>query len=387
MNIFLQIVLLLVCAAVVNSFLVYPAVVFLKGRMQKIRQDKNDFEPSVSILIAAYNEEKVIGGRIENIASQNYNHDKIEVFVGSDASSDNTNNLLTELAKKYSWLKLNLSSVRRGKAGILNELIESASGDIIIFTDANTEFHPDAVKNLVADFADPSVGGVCGKLIFVDEDKERKDGVEEISYWKYETIIKNAEGRCGVSLAANGGIFAIRKELFVKIPIERAVTDDLFISLSVVSKGWKFTYRYNAIAVENTGKNLEAEYLRKVRFSSTNFQTLANFRSLLWNKNIFLSYAFFSHKVSRWFLPFLLIVAYFLSWSLIKQNPLIYLFFVLQSTFYILAVFGFIFSLLKIRMTVFSLPYFFVVSNIAVIQGFLKFLNKKHSVIWQSTER
>ncbi|PKL83331.1 MAG: hypothetical protein CVV24_05530 [Ignavibacteriae bacterium HGW-Ignavibacteriae-3] len=384
---FLQIVLLLLCLGVINSFVIYPVIVYLIGKKHQTKKTNSVFTPNVSILIAAYNEEKVIAQRIKNIAAQNYDQSKIEVFVGSDASSDETNSILLKLCDEYSWLKVYLSDQRRGKAGILNELIGQVKGEILVFTDANTEFSADTLKNLVNDFADPKVGGVCGKLVFVDEDKERGDGVEEINYWKYETAIKNAEGKCGISLAANGGIFAIRKELFKIIPTRKAVTDDLFISLSVVSQGWKFTYRNDALAYENTGKNLEAEYMRKVRFSATNFQTLVDFKSLLLNKNKFLSYAFLSHKVSRWFLPFILISIFILSWYLSESSLAVFGFFILQLFFYFLAVLGYLFSKLKIRIFIFSLPYFFVISNIAVIQGFIKFLTRKHSVIWQSTER
>ncbi|MFA7228316.1 MAG: glycosyltransferase family 2 protein [Melioribacteraceae bacterium] len=387
MTFFLQIVLLITCLTIVNSFVIYPVIVFLLGKRKQADRRKKEYTPNISILIAAYNEEKVIRERIRNLASQSYDHKMMEVFVGSDASSDGTNSILSELCGEYKWLNINLFNERRGKAGILNELVREAKGDILVFTDANTEFHPDALKNLVADFADANVGGVCGKLIFVDEEKDRGDGVEEISYWKYETIIKNSEGKCGISLAANGGIFAIRKELYLQIPTEKAVTDDLFISLSVVSKGWKFTYRNDALAYENTGKNLEAEYMRKVRFSATNFQTLVNFRSMLLNKNKFLSYAFFSHKVTRWFLPFLLIMVLLLSWFLSYGSREILGFLILQIFFYLLAIVGFLFSILRIRIHLFSLPYFFVISNIAVIQGFIKFIKRKHSVIWQSTER
>lgn len=382
-----EIVFFFLSFLIVNSFLIYPLVVFLAGREKK-NNDKNDhMEPTISVLIAAWNEEKVIAERIENIASQNYNLTKLEVLVGSDASTDSTNFIIAEKQKKYAWLKVYISEKRIGKAGILNKLINNVNNEILVFTDANTEFHSDALKNIVIDFADKKVGGVCGKLILIDDDKERSDGVEEINYWKYETIIKQAEGKCGISLSANGGFFAIRKELYRIIPTEKAVTDDLFISLSVVSQGSKFTYREDAVAYENTGKNLQAEYKRKVRFSATNFQTLVFFKSLLLNKNKFLSYAFFSHKVTRWFLPMLLLVVLILSTSLSFSNQIYFGFLLTQLFFYLLALIGFVLSHIKVRIQIFSLPYFFVVSNFAVVEGFIKFLKRKHSVIWQSTER
>lgn len=344
-------------------------------------------EPTVSILIAARNEEKVIDQRIENIASQHYDFSKLEVLVGSDSSTDFTNQILEEKQKKHTWLKLFISENRLGKAGILNELIKQVKNEILVFTDANTEFGEGALKNLVQDFSRKEVGGVCGKLILTDTENIRNQGVEETQYWQYETFIKRSEGKCGISLAANGGIFAIRKELFQNIPTDKAVTDDLFISLSVVAQGCKFTYREDAIAYESTGKNLWSEYKRIVRFSATNFQTLANFKKLLINKNGFLSYAFFSHKVTRWFLPLLLIFIFILSWFLSDGYWLIASIFLIQLIFYFLALVGLLLSIIKVRIQIFSLPYFFVVSNIAVVEGFLKFMQKEHSVIWNSTER
>ncbi|OGU65593.1 MAG: hypothetical protein A2499_15250 [Stygiobacter sp. RIFOXYC12_FULL_38_8] len=387
MILFLEILLLITCLIIINSFVFYPVVVNLLGSNKINTPVKNIYEPTVAIIIAAYNEEKVIAQRIQNIASQDYDLSKIQVYVGSDASSDRTNEILTELKKEYSWLNLLLSEKRMGKAGILNELIQHIDSEIIVFTDANTDFQKDAVKNLVNGFTSEEVGGVCGRLVLTDSDSTRSDGVEESKYWRYETFIKNAEGKLGVSLAANGGIFAIRRSLYRNIPTEKAVTDDLFISLSIVAQGYKFNYKEDAVAYENTGNDLQSEYNRKVRFSATNFQLLADFKQLLFSKNRLLAYAFFSHKVTRWGLPFLLSLTLILSYSLALYSFAAALFFSLQILFYFLAAVGFVFSKLKIQMSVFSLPYFFVVSNIAVAAGYIKFRKKKHSVIWTSTER
>ena len=248
MILFLEILLLITCLIIINSFVFYPVVVNLLGSNKINTPVKNIYEPTVAIIIAAYNEEKVIAQRIQNIASQDYDLSKIQVYVGSDASSDRTNEILTELKKEYSWLNLLLSEKRMGKAGILNELIQHIDSEIIVFTDANTDFQKDAVKNLVNGFTSEEVGGVCGGLVLTDSDSTRSDGVEESKYWRYETFIKNAEGKLGVSLAANGGIFAIRRSLYRNIPTEKAVTDDLFISLSIVAQGYKFNYKEDAEA-------------------------------------------------------------------------------------------------------------------------------------------
>lgn len=371
----------------VNSFILYPFVIFVISKFVKAVNYNKDNLPKVSLLIAAYNEEKVIEERLKNIASLDYDFSKIEVHIGSDCSSDRTNEILLKKQNEYNWLKIHLFEVRRGKASVLNDLINFAKNDILVFSDANTEFKKDALRNLVYQFQEEKIGGVCGKLILTDDEVEKTESVEERKYWLYETVIKESESNLGLLFAANGGIFAIRKKLFEQIPIKKAVTDDLFISLSVIGKGYKFVYAKDACAVESVGKDVTTEFKRKVRFSATNFQTMTLcFRSII-RQGLLISYAFFSHKISRWFLPFNLILLYLFSVLLFGKSIIINNLFYLQSLFYLLALLGYIGTKIRVKFFLFSLPYFFVIANIAVIKGFFKFLNKKHSVIWESTKR
>jgi len=371
----------------VNSFILYPFVIFIISKFVKAVNYNKDNLPKVSLLIAAYNEEKVIEERLKNIASLDYDFSKIEVHIGSDYSSDRTNEILLKKQNEYHWLKIHLFKERRGKASVLNDLIKLANYDIVVFSDANTEFKKDALKNLVYQFQEEKIGGVCGKLILTDDEVEKTESVEERKYWLYETVIKESESNLGLLFAANGGIFAIRKKLFEQIPIKKAVTDDLFISLSVIGKGYKFVYAKDACAVESVGKDVTTEFKRKVRFSATNFQTMTLcFRSII-RQGLLISYAFFSHKISRWFLPFNLILLYLFSVLLFGKSIIINNLFYLQSLFYLLALLGYIGTKIRVKFFLFSLPYFFVIANIAVIKGFFKFLNKNHSVIWESTKR
>lgn len=370
-----------------NSFIFYPFLIYIISKFVKNKRYDKDNLPKVSILIAAYNEEKVIEERLKNISELNYDFSKIEVHIGSDCSSDRTNEILLAKAKEYNWLKLHLFNERRGKASVLNDLIKFAQNDIVVFSDANTEFKKDALKNLVYQFQDDKIGGVCGKLILTDDEVEKTESVEERKYWVYETIIKESESKLGLLFAANGGIFAIRKHLFEEIPIKKAVTDDLFISLSVIAKGYKFVYAKDAIAIESVGKDVATEFKRKVRFSATNFQTMTLCTPKIIKQGLLISYAFFSHKISRWFLPFNLILLYFVNFVLVGVSNFVDNLFYLQSLFYLLAFLGYIGSKIKVKFFLFSLPYFFVVANIAVIKGFFKYLNKKHSVIWETTKR
>lgn len=369
---------------VLMSFLIYPIILKFLAIFGFRKKNPSALNKSISILISAYNEEKVIKDRIENLAEQNYDFEKVEVFVGSDNSKDKTDEILLELSQKYKWLKFFSYKQRGGKAGVLNKLINEAKNEIIVFTDANTIFDKDVLKNLVKYFDNNDIGGVCGKLILKSEDS---DDNEESRYWSYETMIKQVEGDLGISIAANGGIFAIRKEIYTQIPTEKAVTDDLFLSLKVLSKGYKFAYASDARAYENTANSLNEEMQRKIRFSATNFQTLLACKELLFHKNLLLSYAFWSHKVIRWFLPLLLIFIFISNYLLISFGSFYNLFFILQVIFYTFSFIGFILYKFKIRFMIFTLPYYFYLSNYALVMGFIKFIKGQNSVIWESTKR
>jgi cellulose synthase/poly-beta-1,6-N-acetylglucosamine synthase-like glycosyltransferase len=342
--------------------------------------------PRVSILISAYNEEKVIRHRVENIAAQDYDLTKVEVIIGSDNSSDATNDILSKLAKEYSWLKVSLFDRRRGKASILNDLAKSAANEILVFTDANTRFERSALRTLLQGFGDEDIGGICGRLILQETDENRFESIEERKYWEYETFIKKSEGICGILIGANGGIFAVRKSLFEELPPD-AITDDLYTTLSVLMKGYKFTYENGALAFEDITSDITTEFRRKVRFAATNFQTLFYFWRLLLNRNLLLSFAFWSHKILRWFYPFILMSILIVNILLRDTSELFLLSLYMQCAFYAVGLLGYFFSLFKVRITVFSVIYFFMVSNLALVVGFIKFVQGKQSTIWQSTPR
>jgi len=378
----------LIIFLMLHTYLLYPLSIYIIGLVKK---EKNAYKfmeiKGISILIAAYNEEKVIRGRVENLAHLIKRFPEMEVLIGSDNSSDRTNKILIEMSEKYKWLKFHLYNERSGKAGILNNLSKLTANPIIVFTDANTIFHADAIESLVSGFQNEKVGGVCGRLVLKDNLVGKNESVEESRYWKFETLIKILEGKLGFLIGANGGIFAIRKELFEMIPLNRAVTDDLFLTLSVIKKGYKFIYNYDAVAYEDVGQDISTEYKRKVRFSSTNYQTISFFKDFLTFRPFLVSYAFWSHKILRWFFPFFAIILLVLSLLLSGENVFFCYVLIGQFIFYFSALIGYCFSKLKIKISIFSLPYFFTMANTALLIGFIRFLKNKHSVIWESTTR
>lgn len=370
-----------------NSYLFYPIIILILSKFRQICLDYNTFSPYISVLISAYNEEKVIEKRIRNILEQDYDLNKVEILVGSDNSTDRTNEILQKLSDEFPNLKIFLFDIRQGKAGVINQISEKASHEILVFTDANTEFKNNALRNLVKHFSDSEIGGVSGKLTLIDKETHKREGVEEKNYWEFETFIKKAEGKLGILIGANGGIFAIRRELFEKIPIDKAVTDDFYISLNVVKRGFKLIYEPEAEAYEEVAKDIETEFKRKVRFAATNFQTIAFFKSLLFNRNILISYAFWSHKVIRWFLPVILILLLILNAMLISENKIFEYLFYFQVSIYVLGLIGYLLNRFKIRIPILSLLTYFLITNFALLLGLFRFLQKRHSVIWQSTPR
>lgn len=343
----------------IHSYIFYPISIRIISGFFPIKKIKSVELKGISIVISAFNEEKVIRNRVLNISECIYDFNKIEVLIGSDCSSDRTNEILNNLKQEFTWLKVFIFNTRRGKAGVLNDLVEKAVNEIIIFSDANTIFDKNALVLLAEEFTSDSIGGVSGRLILTEPDSEFNKSVEEKTYWDYETYIKKYEGKCGILIGANGGIFAIRKSLYNRIPMDKAITDDLYITLTILKKNYKFIYKYEASAYEEFPKEIFVEFKRKIRFGSTNFETLRQFKSLLLSKNTLLSYAFWSHKVIRWFLPGILLLIYVLNFLLLSSGICYLLLFLLFNLFILSGVIGGVLSKLRIQIRIFSIPFFF----------------------------
>jgi cellulose synthase/poly-beta-1,6-N-acetylglucosamine synthase-like glycosyltransferase len=371
-----------------QAYILYP--IFLKiltSFKGKSKIEKSNYLPSVSIVISAYNEDKVIQARIENIKSLDYDFNKVELIIGSDCSTDDTNELLSEEDRKLGWMRTQIFETRRGKAAVLNDLVKLAKNDIIVFTDANTKFEKETLIKLVSRFKDEKVGGVCGRLILEEPIESFDKSNKERLYWIYETQLKKMEGDLNILVSANGGIYAIRRQLFTDFPADLAITDDLFQTMAILKQEYYFIYEFNAIAKEEISKEIMTEFKRKVRFTTTNFQTMKFFKGILFNKNFLLSFAVWSHKIIRWFVPLILIMLFVANAFLLNFNFFYYLAFLLQLGFYTSAVIGFILSKTRLNISFFGLIYYYVLTNLALLLGLLKFLTKKQIYIWDSTPR
>jgi cellulose synthase/poly-beta-1,6-N-acetylglucosamine synthase-like glycosyltransferase len=274
------------------------------------------------------------------------------------------------------------SAARAGKTSVLNRCIPSATGDIIILSDANTMIDAEAVKRLVRHFSDPEVGAVCGKLKLYN--KQLQD-YEESAYWTYESLIKFYEGKRGAVMGANGGLYAIRRRLFQKLP-PSTIVDDFVIPLRIMESGFKVKYDPEAVAYEETTEDYDREFGRRARIAAGNFQSLRLVPGLLSPAAGFKSFAFLSHKLLRGCAPALMAIAFLANIPLLGRMPY-FLTFTAQCLFYGLALAGrqglFTGALKKMA----SIAYYFVTMNVAIAVGFWRFLRNTQRAAWERTAR
>lgn len=336
--------------------------------------------PTVSLVVAAYNEASCIQQKLENSLALDYPAERFEVLIGSDGSSDGTD----DLVRRCEDARVRLSPApRAGKTTVLNRCVPAARGDIVVLSDANTMIDAAALRKLVRHFEDPEVGAVCGKLKLYNPTKQ---DYEESAYWSYESLIKFYEGKRGAVVGANGGLYAIRRTLFQQLP-PSTIVDDFVIPLRILEKGFKVVYEAEAVASEETTEDYDKEFGRRARIAAGNFQSLRMVPGLLLPTAGFPAFAFWSHKLLRWCAPALMGVA--LVANLFLLDSLFYRFTLLaQALFYAMAYLGKAGVLKRgTAKRVASVAYYFVTMNLAIVVGFWRFLRNSQRAAWDRTAR
>jgi poly-beta-1,6-N-acetyl-D-glucosamine synthase len=383
----MKIVYWLALGIIIYAYFGYPIILFLLSSIffpkQETEVKKNNSWPYVSLLIAAYNEEKVIGSKIENCLALDYPKDLLDVWIASDGSFDNTNSIV----KKYVSTNKNIHLLefpRTGKSGILNKAIKSIRGEIVVFSDANTEYSTDALKRLVKHFEKPDVGCVSGRLYYRNPGKTIS-GKGESLYWKYETALKRMESQLGYVAGANGAIYAVRRDLFEPFP-PRTINDDFTLSMKIVTKGYKSVYEGNAAVYEDVAPTMESEFNRHVRDGAGHYVAVVHLLGLL---NPFLglrSFIYWSHRIFRWMVPFLLILLFIVNISLLDELSYRVLF-ILQCIFYFIAIIGWV-GIKKANLPfLIYVPFYFCNLNSALFLGFLRAVANVQKTTWERTER
>lgn len=373
---------------ILHTYVVYPLLLIILDRFNaKIQQFSADgYLPKVSVLMAVHNEEKVIEAKIKALFNSDYPAEKLEIIVGSDASDDMTDELLSGLKKIYNDLRIKIYDIRTGKPAVINNLAHDANGEILIITDANVIPGPNAIRLLVRNFADKKVGLADSRLINTGL---RKDGISfpEGAYISFESRLKHIEGRLwGTMMGPFGGFYAIRKESY-QPSSGNTLADDFRICMNVLRKGEKAISDTSAVVYEDISNNLRDEFIRKVRISAGNFQNLRHFSGLLVKPFSCFSFCFISHKVLRWLTPFFWFVIIFTNILLLKSSFFYLLFFLLQVIFLILPPFDMF--LKRINVNLIPLRFFthLYFMNIALFVGFVRYLQGIESGAWAPTKR
>ena len=285
---------------ILYGYVGYPLTAAVAGLVLDRRVVQRPIRPSVSVVVAAYDEGPNVRARIHNVLASEYPAELLELVIASDGSSDDT--VLRALAVGSPRVRV-LELPRRGKAAALAEGARQACGEILVFSDANTEFRPDAIAMLVRNFADEGVGGVVGNTGYVVPESAESTGRGEDLYWRYDTWMKTLESRTGSVVSAHGGMYAVRRELFRPVD-DPAVTDDFAISTAVVAQGMRLVFEPRAIGLEATMPRSGTEFRRRVRVMTRGLRGVLLRRALLNPlRHGFYAVALASRKVLRRVLP------------------------------------------------------------------------------------
>jgi cellulose synthase/poly-beta-1,6-N-acetylglucosamine synthase-like glycosyltransferase len=377
----LEIVFWFSTALIVYVYAGYPLLLALFARKRDSNTSSSSGElPRVSLLISAYNEKSVIAEKLRNALALDYPADRMEIFVISDCSDDGTDEIVRHFAE--SGVCLVRQSERLGKSAGLNVGVQKASGEILVFSDANSIYRPDAIRNLVRQFSDRSVGYAVGNCAYKEALARPASAESEGLYWRLETWLKEKESDFGSVVGGDGAIYAIRRELFT--PLRATDINDLLNPLQIIAQGFRGVYDRAAVCYEEAGESFAKEYDRKVRIISRSLNAVWRAPRVLlpWTQPRHWL-ALMSHKVLRWFVPVFLLAA-FLASICLWGVPVYRIAVLLQAGFYALALAGWAIESRRKPPRVLYLPYYFCLVNLASLLGIIKFLRGSLSPTWQT---
>jgi cellulose synthase/poly-beta-1,6-N-acetylglucosamine synthase-like glycosyltransferase len=366
---------------ILQTYFLYPAALILGGK-SKPESPALNTSLTVGVIIAAYNEENVIAKKIRSILDSDYPAEKISIYIGSDASTDKTNELVASFQKTHPNINLEIFQGRSGKAFIINQLAKECPDDIFILTDANVFFTQNTISNLVRHFSNIETKQVCANIIKTSDKNIQIQGLEKKYLWLENTIKLKESNTWGFVIGAEGGCYAIRRENYSPVP-KNFFMDDFYITMSVIKNKGEVLFDDQAIVYEDLPSESSEEFKRKIRISIGNYQNLFEFKSLLWPVWSPISFAFISHKILRWLTPFFLIMIFIVSLFLaIYQDCFIY-FSAVQATLFLTPLF--IPVLKKVKPILFIAHFYNM--NLALLIGFFSYLKGVKSSVWQPTPR
>ena len=355
----------------------YPLLLAILRRVAKRPVAKRPVEPSVSLLVAAYNEADVIEAKIRNALALDYPADRLEIAIACDGPNDGTTAIAQRVAAEIGGgrVKVFAYPVNRGKITALNDTIPQLAGDVVAFSDASSMLAPESLRTLVANFADERVGAVSG-VYRVLRGEEAALGRQEDFYWKYETYLKLAEADVGSILGCHGSLYAIRRALY-PFPKPGTINDDYVIPMRILSRGYRVAYETGAVAFEEAHEM--GGFSRRVRIMTGNFDQLREMKALVRPLRPGPLFFFLSHKAGRLVVP-LAMVAMLVANVFLLDERFYRLVLVLQLAFYVLVLLG---AVVKLRPKVLRLPYYFCMINAAAFLGMYHALRGGRALAWK----
>ena len=356
----------------------YPALLFVVSAVRRRRRPEADCTPMISVLIAACNEEAGIAKKLEQTLQLDYPADQLEILVLSDGSEDRTDEIVRACPDPR--VRLVRIPTRQGKTRAQNEGVRHARGEILVFSDATTVYHPLALKYLASNYQDPGVGAVSGRYQYFDANQTSPTGLGTIAFWNYENNIKVWQSRISTLTGCCGCIYSVRKSAYTDLPAD--IISDLVQPLWVIQKGGRVVFEDRALAYEQTTESTSEEFTMRVRVITRGMRGLLSVPELLkpW-KHPWIAFQLFSHKILRWMVPILLLLLLADNLFLVGQ-PYYRGLLILQLGFYALALLQIVVPLHR-RWKPLGVPLYFCTLNAAALIGVIELLRGKRHVMWQ----
>lgn len=355
----------------------FPLLVVARAKLFARPHVEAEITPSVSLIIAAFNEELDLPPKLGNVLQIDYPPDRLEIIVASDGSTDRT----VELARAVVGDRAEVLDLpRAGKAGAMNAALERATGDVVVFTDANSIFDTGTLRALVRPFADPEVGGVAGNQVYIESDAGSVDG--ELAHWSVDRALKTAASRSGSVVSATGALYAVRRHLVQ--PVITGVTDDFYVSTGVLVAGHRLVFAPDAIVREPVSSSATDEWGRKRRVMTRGFRSVIVRRELLnprrhgWD-----AVQLFTYKVLRRLLVVPIAVVGVTSFALRRRHPAYGAMMLAQAGFWIAAGVGYAARSTRVgRLRIFSIPMFVAMGLIASVRAAVDVLTGREIRQW-----
>lgn len=372
------------------AYVGYGMILFILVRIKRLFSKKTTpernevFEPTVTLVVPAYNEEDFILKKVENCLQLDYPKDKFEIIFITDGSTDRTK----ELLEKDGRVKVLHEDKRAGKAAAENRAMRFVKSDIVVFCDANTLLNKNAIRELVKHYKDPEVGAVSGEKRIMNQEAEGASAAGEGLYWKYESTLKKMDSEMRTVVGAAGELISFRTELVEDLE-EDTILDDFMQSMRIALKGYRVIYEPEAYAMETASADVKEELKRKVRICAGGWQSMSR---LLPAFNVFrhplLTFLYTSHRVLRWSIAaFVLPIIFILNIFLANRGGIYVFLLIAQIIFYVLALLGWYLQSKKMKVKLLFVPFYFTLMNYAVFAGFFRWLRGTQKATWERARR